>query len=267
MRLFIPSLAGALVIASVCLAGCGSSGASGPAAPATTSASEAAAYPVTVTSCGLPVTYDSSPTRAVSNDINTTEDMLALGLEHSMVGTFGVTGDGPVSEPVPKQYLAAFHSVRDVSPEYFTLEPLVGLHPDFLFAGWNYGLQQGTNLTPKGLAKYGIKTLALTESCAHVQPGKSRVSIENTYEDLHNLGAIFDVPARASALIDQMKAQIAAVQAKVASLPPVSVFDYDSGTSAPFTAPGLATPTALIKLAGGVNVFASLKQSWTSVSW
>jgi iron complex transport system substrate-binding protein len=37
--------------------------------------------------------------------------------------------------------------------------------------------------------------------------------------------------------------------------------------SAPFTAPGLATPTALIELAGGSNIFASLKQSFTSVSW
>ena len=125
----------------------------------------------------------------------------------------------------------------------------------------------GTNLTPQGLAKYGIKTLALTESCAHVQPGKKPVSIENTYQDITNLGAIFDVPARANALIGQMKAQIAAVRAKVANLPRVSVFDYDSGTSAPFTAPGLATPTALIELAGGSNIFASLKQSWTSVSW
>jgi iron complex transport system substrate-binding protein len=253
------------LLVGLTVAGCGSS--TSATTGTTASASGGHRYPVTITNCGTPITFDRAPTRAVSNDINTTEDMLALGLEHSMVGTFGVTGDGPVSEPVPKRYLAAFHSVRDVSPEYFTLEPLVGLHPDFLFAGWNYGLQQGTNLTPKGLAKYGIKTLALTESCAHVQPGKSRVSIENTYEDLHNLGAIFDVPARANALIDQMKAQIAAVQAKVASLPPVSVFDYDSGTSAPFTAPGLATPTALIQLAGGVNVFASLKQSWTSVSW
>lgn len=45
------------------------------------------------------------------------------------------------------------------------------------------------------------------------------------------------------------------------------MFDYDSGTYAPFTAPGLATPTALIELAGGSNIFAALKQSWTSVSW
>jgi iron complex transport system substrate-binding protein len=253
------------LLASLLLAGCGSS--TSITTATTASAGGGKHYPVTITNCGTPITFDSSPTRAVSNDINTTEDMLALGLAHSMVGTFGVTGDGPVAEPVPKQYQAEFHSVRDVSPEYFTLEPLVGLHPDFLFAGWNYGLQQGTSLTPPGLAKYGIKTLALTESCAHVQPGKKQVSIENTYQDLTNLGAIFDVAARASALVDQMKAQIASVRANVASLPPVSVFDYDSGTSAPFTAPGLATPTALIELAGGSNIFASLKQSWTSVSW
>jgi iron complex transport system substrate-binding protein len=64
-----------------------------------------------------------------------------------------------------------------------------------------------------------------------------------------------------------MKAQIAAVQAKIASLPPVTVFDYDSGQSAPFTGPGLAMPTALIGLGGGTNIFAGLKQSWTTVSW
>jgi iron complex transport system substrate-binding protein len=222
---------------------------------------------VTIENCGTKLTFTSAPTRAVSNDINTTEDMLALGLAHSMVGDFGVTEDGPVGKPIPTQYEASFHAVRDVSPNYFTLEPLVGLRPDFLFAGWNYGLQVGTQLTPQGLSRFGIKTLALTESCAHVQSSKQSISIDNTYTDLTNLGDIFDVPARATALIDGMKAQIGAVQAKVSKLAPVSVFDYDSGTSAPFTAPGLATPTALIALAGGTNIFASLKQTWTSVSW
>jgi iron complex transport system substrate-binding protein len=247
------------------LAACGTS--TSNTAGTAASATGAGHYPVTIENCGAPITFERAPTRAVANDIPTTEDMLALGLQRSMAGTFGVTDNGPISEPVPKQYLAAFRSVRDVSPHYFTLEPLVGLHPDFLFAGWNYGLQQGTNLTPQGLAKYGIKTLALTESCAHVQPGKNQVNIENTYQDLTNLGEIFNVPQRAQSLIAHMKAQIAAVQTKVANLPRVSVFDYDSGTSAPFTAPGLATPNALIGLAGGQNIFASLKRSWTSVSW
>jgi iron complex transport system substrate-binding protein len=255
-------LAGALVIAAGVLAGCG-----GSAAPSAGSSPHTAGYPVTVTSCGVPVTYDRAPSRAVSNDINTTEDMLALGLESRMVGTFGVTGDGPVAQPVPAQYLAGFHAVRDVSSNYFTLEELVGLRPDFLFAGWNYGLQVGTNLTPDNFAHYGIKTLVLTESCAHVQPGTNSVSINDTYQDLRNLGAIFNVRAKAQQVIAAMQAQVAAVRAKVAGLKPITVFDYDSGQAAPFTGPGLAMPTALISLAGGTNIFASLKQSWTSVSW
>ena len=64
-----------------------------------------------------------------------------------------------------------------------------------------------------------------------------------------------------------MQTQIAAVRSTVSSLRPVTVFDYDSGTSAPFTGPGLAMPNAEIAAAGGVDIFASLKQSWTSVSW
>ena len=258
------AISAALLAAAGLIAGCSSSGSSS----ATASATATARYPVTVTSCGVPETYDSAPTRAVANDINTTEDMLALGLESHMVGTFGAVGDGPVSQPIPPEYQAGFAKVRDVDPQnYFTLEELVGLHPDFLFAGWNYGLETGTNLTPSYLAKFGIKTLVLTESCAWVEHGKNSVSINDTYQDIRNLGEIFSVEGRAAKVIAGMQAQVAAVQAKVAGLGRVRVFDYDSGESAPFTGPGLAMPNALISLGGGTNIFASLKQSWTSVSW
>jgi iron complex transport system substrate-binding protein len=222
---------------------------------------------VTISDCGTPVTYTQAPTRAVSNDINTTEDMIALGLESHMVGEFGASGSLPAGQPFPAEFAAGFKKVREVSSDYFTLEQLVGLDPDFLFAGWNYGLQVGTNLTPANLAKFGIKTLALTESCAHVQASRQSVSVDDTYQDLTSLGQIFDVRQKAQQVINSMKAQIATVQAKVAALPPVTVFDYDSGTAAPFTGPGLAMPTAEIALAGGTNIFSSLKQTWTSVSW
>jgi iron complex transport system substrate-binding protein len=247
------------------LAACSSSTSSSSAAPSARPTSD---YPVTVTSCGVPVTYDRSPQRAVANDINTTEDMLALGLESRMVGTFGAVGDGPVGQPIPPQYQAGFAKVHDADPQnYFTLEELVALHPDFLFAGWDYGLQTGTNYTPTYLAKFGIKTLVLAESCARVQSGVNTVSINDTYQDLRNLGAIFGVESRAQQVIAGMQAQVAAVRAKVGDLKPITVFDYDSGQSAPFTGPGLAEVNAEITLAGGTNIFGSLMQSWTSVSW
>ncbi len=106
------------------------------------------AYPVTISNCGTSVTYAQAPTRAVSNDINTTEDMLALGLQSHMVGEFGASGSLPSGQPFPAQFAAGFKQVHEISPGYFTLEQLIGLKPDFLFAGWDYGLQTGTNLTP-----------------------------------------------------------------------------------------------------------------------
>jgi iron complex transport system substrate-binding protein len=254
-----------LLTGSLILTGCSTSAArSTGTGPVDTVAS---GYPVTISNCGTPETFTKAPTRAVSNDINTTEDMLALGLGPHMVGDFGVTGDGPVGAPVPSEYLAAFDKVRDVSSDYFTLEQLVALRPDFLFAGWNYGLQVGTNLTPQNLATYGIKTLALTESCAHVEASDDSVSIDDTYQDLTDLGEIFGVESRATHLIDSMKSQIASVHNRIRGLQPVTVFDYDSGESAPFTGPGLAMPTAEIALAGGTNIFANLEQTWTTVSW
>ena len=90
--------------------------------------------------------YQSAPAgRLPTTSTNTTEDMLALGLESRMVGTFGVTGDGPVGQPVPAPYLAGFHQVRDVSPDYFTKEELVactGLRPaavGHLSYAWRFG--------------------------------------------------------------------------------------------------------------------------------
>jgi iron complex transport system substrate-binding protein len=268
-----PSLVGALITLGAVLAACGSSSHSASSSSTSTSPTAAAttadtrAYPVTVADCGTSVTYSQAPTRAVSNDINTTEDMIALGLESHMVGEFGASGSLPAGQPFPSEFAGGFKQIREVSSDYFTLEQLVGLKPDFLFAGWNYGLQLGTTLTPDSLGKYGINTLALTESCAHVQSSKQSVSVNDTYRDLTNLGQIFGVPQEPEQVINSMKAQIATVQAKVVSSPPVTVFDYDSGTSAPVTGPGLAMPNAEITLGGGTNIFASLKQSWTTVSW
>ncbi|MGH9126173.1 MAG: ABC transporter substrate-binding protein [Acidimicrobiales bacterium] len=244
------------------LAGCESSSHS-----AKDSAGSSGGYPVMVTNCGTTATYAQAPSRAVSNDINTTEDMLALGLGSHMVGDFGVDGDLPDGKAFPSEYLASFKEVPDISSDYFTLEKLVSLKPDFLFAGWGYGLQTGTTLTPANLATYGIKTLALSESCARVQVTKTSVHLDDTYTDLRNLGAIFNAPQKAQSVIAAMQAQITGVQHHIAGQAPVKVFDYDSGEQAPFTAPGLAMPDALITLAGGTNIFAGLKQSWTSVSW
>lgn len=227
-----------------------------------TIASGSLADTVTVGSCGRKIDFEQPPQRAVSNDSNMTEMMLALELETSMVGYTGVSGLQKMGE-----FTERVAMLPELSREYPTKEVLVGADADFYFAGWNYGLKVGGEVTPEALEPFGITVYELTESCIHIGP-KSKVSMEDLYVDLLNLGTIFDIQARAETLVASYRKDLAAFKTGLAELEsPVRVFIYDSGTDSPFTAGKYAMPTALIEYAGGTNVFDDLEKSWATVSW
>ncbi|NBZ89168.1 ABC transporter substrate-binding protein [Stagnihabitans tardus] len=226
------------------------------------SASAALAYPVTVKSCDREVTFDRAPTRAISNDSNLTEMMLVLGLRDHMVGYTGISGwktlDAEMREGVAE--------LPELSAKYPTKEVLAGAEADFFFAGWNYGMKVGGEVTPETLSPLGIQTYELTESCIHIGP-KARSSMEDMYADILNLGTIFNVEPKAEALVAGWKAQLEQATQGIDRSAPLRVFVYDSGEEAPFTAGAYAMPTALIEAAGGVNIMDDLEKSWAEIGW
>ncbi len=229
-----------------------------------TAGASKSAYPVTIDSCGVKTTYTKTPSRVAVNDANQMEDILALGLQNRVVGTWSVASDGPVAP----QWRAANAKVHVVSSDnYMTLEQVIKLHPDFLYAGYNYGFVVGTTLTPQYLTKFGIKSYVLSESCAHVQ-NITEPHLSDIYLDLTNLGKIFNVRARAAKVISTIKAQIGSVKPKVAHLKPVSVFvSPNIEAASPRAAAGLTLATPMLADAGGVNIFSSLKVTYGPVSW
>lgn len=226
------------------------------------SATTAYAYPVTVKSCDREVTFDAAPTRAISNDVNLTEMMLVLGLRDTMVGYTGISGWKTLDE----EMRAGVAELPELSAKYPTKEVLAGAEPDFFFAGWNYGMKVGGEVTPETLEPLGIKTYELTESCIHIGP-KAKSSMDDMYADILNLGRIFGVEERAQGLVAGWKARLAEVTAGVDRSSPLRVFVYDSGEEAPFTAGAYAMPTALIEAAGGVNIMNDLEKSWAEIGW
>lgn len=222
----------------------------------------ALAFPVTVQSCNREVTFDAPPAKAIANDVNLVEMMLALGLRDRMVGYTGVSGWKTLDEEL-RQGIA---ELPELSEKYPSREVLAGAEPDFFFAGWNYGMTVGGEVTPETLEPLGIKTYELTESCIFVGP-KAKSSMQDMYNDLLNLGLIFGVEDRANALVDGYKAKLAEVTAKVDRTKPLRVFVYDSGEETPFTAGAYAIPTALIEAAGGRNIMDDLDKSWATVAW
>ena len=222
---------------------------------------EATHYPLTVQSCNREVTFKQAPKHAVSHDINMTQMMLALGLKTSMAGYSGVTGWKSVTPGMQ----TILDGLPELAAKYPSVETLLNANVDFFFAGWDYGMRVGGDLTPQTLQPLGIDVYELTESCAFVMK-RPPASLDDTYNDLRNLGKIFDVQDRANALIGQMQAQVADVRKGLPTDKP-RVFLYDSGEDRAMTSGRLGMPQALIDAAGGRNILDDVEASWTRVNW
>jgi len=223
----------------------------------------AADFPVTIQSCGQPVTFNSPPKRAVINDLNMSEMAFALHVQDRIVGLTGISGWYKMT-PEFKQAMGA---IPELAPKYPSLETLLAVNPDFFFAGWNYGMKVGGDVTPASLSQYGIKTLVLSESCVFTQKDKHQASMDLLYNDELTLGKIFGKQAEAQALVESWKQRLRQIPQRPSTARPVKVFVYDSGEDKPFTSGKYAMPTAIIAAAGATNAMGGLDISWGTTSW
>ncbi|MFD8062308.1 ABC transporter substrate-binding protein [Streptomyces cyaneofuscatus] len=224
-------------------------------------------YPVTVENCGQKKSYDKAPQRVVTNDVGITEIMFALGLEDHMAGYVMPDDKGDMTS-VP--WKDGYKKTTWLSKERINKELVLGARADLVFAGWNYGFNEGEGFTPAELKRVGVDSYLLSESCRNGQ-GKARgvmPPLEALYTDLGNLGKIFDVEDRADTLIASFRKQVADAQAKA---PKGSdrprVFLYDDGKDKPLTSGAYAGPHDIITKAGGDHIMKDLKDSWTTVGW
>jgi iron complex transport system substrate-binding protein len=222
---------------------------------------EATKYPLTIHSCNREVSFSEAPKHAVSHDINMTQMMLALGLKPRMAGYSGVSG----WKSVTPQMQSLLDGLPELAAKYPSVETLLNANVDFFFAGWDYGMRVGGDLTPHTLQPLGINVYELTESCAFVMK-RPAATLEDTYNDLRNLGKIFDVQDRANALIADMQQQVAEIRKDLPADKP-RVFLYDSGEDRAMTSGRLGMPQALIDAAGGRNILDDVDASWTRVNW
>ncbi|MFE0798735.1 ABC transporter substrate-binding protein [Streptomyces sp. NPDC058812] len=230
-------------------------------------ASSGSHYPVTVENCGEKKTFDRAPRRVVTNDVGITEIMFALGLEDHMAGYVMPDDKGDLTT-VP--WKDGYQKAKWLSKERINKELVLAARADLVFAGWNYGFNEGEGFTPAALRRVGIDSYLLSESCRNGQ-GKARgvmAPLDALYTDLRNLGKVFDVEDRAETLITKFREQVAGAQAKApkgADRP--RVFLYDSGEDKPFTSGAYAGPHDIITKAGGDHIMKDLKDSWTTVGW
>lgn len=214
-------------------------------------------YPLSIQNGDTTLVFEKAPDHAVTLNGHVTEVMLSLGLAPKMVGTAYL--NHPILESLKADYDAIpILSDGTGSP---SLEVVLGTGADFTYG--RLSAYRDTAVAPvEKLKELGINAYAVKGTLI------KGATMADVYEDISNLGQIFDIQPTATALIDRIKSEIAVVTDKIAAAgkPKVKVLVYDSGEDAIYTT-GKALQTHLIELAGGVNIFADLDETWSNVSW
>jgi len=249
-------LSAALILS---LAACSSTGgtSSSPSVPSSSSEVQGSGdvFPFTLTTYNdMEVTFTKVPERVISTNVNTGEQLMALGLGDKIIGTYN---NNAVVAP---QYQEEYESKPVLAEKAPSLEVILELQPDFLY-GRSSAFSEKAIGTHDTLTSYGIPTLSSYESY------KLGADVEDVYQDFYNLGKIFQVEDRAEAIVSEMKARIAVVDETVKDVTPVRVFVYDTGKDGGAYTPGNNFTSKLIRHAGGVNIFEELEKTWNTVSW
>ncbi|MFE1775024.1 ABC transporter substrate-binding protein [Streptomyces sp. NPDC059008] len=213
-------------------------------------------------SCGQQLSFSQPPERVVTLDQSSTETLLALGLQDRMVGTSNL------KTKIAPQYRAAYGKVPVLHPKILTGEQLRAATPDFVVSSFADLYTKDRVGTRKELQGLDLPSFVSAVDCPQAnKPGLT--PFERLFQDYENLGRIFHVEARASALVSQQrKVTTQAVKARkgLASRPSV-VWVYSVFNGVPYVAGNGGMPSDMSRLIGARNAFDDINEEWPEVSW
>lgn len=213
-------------------------------------------YPLKLDNCGFALDIAAAPQRAVAIKSTAAELLLSLGLEEQLVGLAFLDG------PLPEALAGAAAGIPVLSEKLPSQEVVLEVEPDFVYGGWESNFAaDGAGERPT-LQQLGVASYVAPAACRSVKPVK--LSFDQLFAEIAELGAIFDVEDRAAALVDEQKAALAGVVADTRGLTAVW---YSSGTKAPYVGAGSNAPAMIMESLGLENIFASVDEGWTAASW
>ncbi|THF81777.1 hypothetical protein E6C55_08185 [Cohnella fermenti] len=201
-------------------------------------------------------TFEKAPERVVANTQPIAEMLIRLGLTDKMVGVAALYGD---LDPTIKD---EFEKIPVLSKDYVGKEPVVGANPDLvlgradLFADADWGVG-----TVDGLNELGINTFVNST-------GVRGATLDSLYQDISNIGQIFDIQDTATAYIDTLKVRAETLKSKFAGSPK-QTFAYvsDNGEGGINTYSGYVDTFQgdVLGLLGLTNAFADVEESSISL--
>lgn len=248
----------ALALGATILTGCG--------AEETTASGPAGAAAVTVENCGEKVTTDEPLTELYAYDGGIISIALAVGARDELVAVTGLARDKQLLElAYPDERVDELRVVGDDHP---TLETVLAVNPQMMFAGWGYGFSESRNLLPETLHEQGIDTYLLSETCRQEDGDRGTMDAWTALRtDLLNIGELTDHRETAEEVVTDIEERRQSLESAPGPAKAPTAFLFDSGTDAIFTSGSFGGPQAIFDTAGVTNATADVDDTWTEVGW
>lgn len=175
-------------------------------------------YPLTLENCGVNITVNKAPERAVTLGQNSSEIMLMLGLQDKMAGT------AFWPNKVMPELAEANSKVKVLTVEFPTFESILAQNPDFVAAALPSLIGPSSKVAKReDLDKVGVTSYLSPSMC--VKPGvktdksgygdrSALWNMDAQYKEIEDVAQIFDVQDKGAAVIADFKKREEALRAQ-----------------------------------------------------
>ena len=221
---------------------------------------------ITVENCGEQVTVDEPVTELYAYDGGIISIALAAGARDELVAVTGLARDKQLLElAYPQDRVDELRVVGDDQP---TLETVLAVKPQMMFAGWGYGFSESRNLLPETLHEQGIDTYLLSETCRQEDGDRGTMAAWTALRtDLLNIGELTGHEETAKKAVADIEERREALESAPEPVEAPTAFLFDSGSDAIFTSGSFGGPQAIFDTAGVTNATADIEDTWTEVGW
>ena len=221
---------------------------------------------VTVDNCGEKLTVDEPVTELYAYDGGIISIALAAGAREELVAVTGLARDQQLLElAYPEDRVDELEIVGEDHP---TLETVLALDPQMMFAGWGYGFSESRNLVPEMVQERGIDTYLLSETCRQEDGDRGTMEAWTALRtDLLNIGALTGHDETAKKVVADIEERRKALESAPKPDEAPTAFLFDSGTDAIFTSGSFGGPQAIFDTAGVTSATADVEDTWTEVGW
>ncbi|MDR2379688.1 MAG: ABC transporter substrate-binding protein [Bifidobacteriaceae bacterium] len=266
LTLFIASA----TLVTLATAGCSSGSTESPAQETSpevstdVSAGAKTGFPLTLTNCGIDVTYENPPERVVALDQMAAEILIKLGVGDRLIGV------GYQPDAIPEEIAVEYKAVPTISDpgDIPSHEAVLEAQPDFVYTMYTRFFTAENAGEREELHNLGVATYLTELTCAYGEAVED-VSFEMLFQEYQDLGAIFGVDEAAAAFAAEQRAILEAGVASAATVEgtPSVMWFYSTYDGVPVVAgPGLL-PQHVTELVGAENVFDDAASTWPETSW